>query len=105
MGTGGKEFDVKVRPKFYEIAKRKKTYRYMALYQLWRIAENTEEIKKLLKQKEEPSDLIDAIERYYPEFIDDLTVHLTGKKATHVTGDYSTGGNNDSKVKEKSENK
>ena len=48
------------------------------------IAKNITKIKELLEKKE-PSDLMDAIERYYPEFIDDLMVHLTGKKATHDT--------------------
>ena len=46
------------------------------------IAKNITKIKELLEKKE-PSDLIDAIERYNQEFIDDLTAHLTGKKATH----------------------
>ena len=83
MGSKGEEFDVKVTPRFYEIAKRKNTYRHMVLYQLWRIAENTEEIKKLLRQKEEPSELLDTIERYHKEFVHELETNLLGKKATH----------------------
>lgn len=72
-------------PFYFRNGRKRKDFQNGVLTYLWIIARDTEEIKEMLQKENEPSDLMDAIERYYPEFIDDLMVHLTGKKATHDT--------------------
>lgn len=64
MGSKGEEFDVKVKPRFYETAKHKRSYRCLVLHQLNRIADNTEEIKKLISKEKEPFDVDKFIEGF-----------------------------------------
>lgn len=61
---------MKVTPRFYETAKHKRSYRCLVLHQLQRIADNTEEIKKLLSKEKEPFDVDKFIEGFKEGFED-----------------------------------
>ena len=67
-------------PSYFKGGRKKKDFRYGVLTYLWIIARDTEEIKEILQKENEPSDLVNAIERYNQEFIDDLMAYLARKK-------------------------
>ena len=70
-------------PFYFRNGRKRKDFRNGVLTYLWIIARDTEEIKEMLQKENEPSDLMNAIERYHKEFVHELETNLLGKKATH----------------------